>query len=232
MFSQIPKKAIRKYTLLQIPELLLIVIILYVIHRFWKFPIYYSFVVIALWIVKDIVLLPFVWHAYDSQSDDSEKLIGKLGVTRDRLTPEGQIKLKNEIWKAISINGSDIEKDNVVSIEKIEGLTLYVKKTNAFECPECNNNTLTIEKSLELGPDDDSDEVAIQKIKCRECGFEGLALYKESRRGANECVNHYGYKTTSRRVHRFDRDVKKGMVKKIHYYIHHDTDKMFVMKLR
>ncbi len=51
-------------------------------------------------------------------------------------------------------------------------------------CPECQSQALTIERSLELPPDGDNDEITLQTVACAHCGFQALALYRESRRGA------------------------------------------------
>lgn len=65
-----------------------------------------------------------------------------------------------------------------------------------FSCPDCSTaGTLRIINRLELPPDSRSDEITLQVIKCSRCGFEGIAVYEESRRGTigNESVDHYGY---------------------------------------
>ena len=56
-----------------------------------------------------------------------EELIGKTAVTRTALTPEGQVFLKGERWEAISELGN-IESNETVTITKVDGLTLHVKK--------------------------------------------------------------------------------------------------------
>jgi len=43
---------------------------------------------------------------------------------------------------------------------------------------------------VEPGPNDD--DKLIQIVRCS-CGFEGIAIYEESRRGADDAVNHTGY---------------------------------------
>ena len=68
------------------------------------------------------------------------------------------------------------------------------KKISEFICPDCNNNTLKISKSIELGPDSRSDEYSLQAIECKKCGLVGVSTYQESRRGAGESWGHLGYK--------------------------------------
>ena len=65
-----------------------------------------------------------------------------------------------------------------------------------FTCPECLRSALAISLSLELPPDARSDEITVQVVSCAGCGFEGLAVYEESRRGGfdSEVVDHRGYR--------------------------------------
>jgi hypothetical protein len=69
-----------------------------------------------------------------------------------------------------------------------------------FLCPECNNKSLNITFSLELPPDSRSDEIMLQVVECRQCGFGGLAVYEESRRGVldSESVDHTGYRVAAK----------------------------------
>jgi hypothetical protein len=62
-------------------------------------------------------------------------------------------------------------------------------------CPKCEAGSLKIISSIELAPDSRSDEISVQITKCSQCGFNGLALYEASRRGAlnRESVAHRGY---------------------------------------
>ncbi len=57
-------------------------------------------------------------------------LEGREAVTISVLNPEGQVKLGGEIWKAVSVEGKKISKNKKVSIQKTEGLKLYVKQIN------------------------------------------------------------------------------------------------------
>jgi hypothetical protein len=63
-------------------------------------------------------------------------------------------------------------------------------------CPECSRpGSLNIVLSIELPPDSRSDEITLQTLECSACGFEGIAVYEESRRGAlhSESFSHTGY---------------------------------------
>ena len=65
-----------------------------------------------------------------------------------------------------------------------------------FLCPECSFRKLNIISKIELGPDNRSDEIMLQIVKCYQCDFSGIAIYEESRRGSldGESFQHYGYR--------------------------------------
>ena len=66
-------------------------------------------------------------------------------------------------------------------------------------CPKCGEGPLKIEAAMELPPDSRSDEITLQILRCMSCGFDGLGVYEESRRGAigSESVDHRGYHVDS-----------------------------------
>jgi hypothetical protein len=77
----------------------------------------------------------------------------------------------------------------------------------AFRCPDCSGvNSLAILRSIELPADSRSDEITVQITACRSCGFRGLAVYEESRRGAldRESVDHRGYRVDPQTFARYE----------------------------
>lgn len=66
-----------------------------------------------------------------------------------------------------------------------------------LQCPKCKRPRLQVQKSMELGSDERSDEVALQIVHCPACGFKAVAIYEESRRGAldDEAIHHTAYPT-------------------------------------
>ena len=69
-----------------------------------------------------------------------------------------------------------------------------------FKCPNCLMSSLEIGQAIDLPPDSRSDEITVQVIVCRQCGFLGAAVYEESRRGApgTETMHHTGYRLKRR----------------------------------
>jgi hypothetical protein len=80
-----------------------------------------------------------------------------------------------------------------------------------FICPACTGSTLAIREALELPPDSRSDEITLQVVRCSACGFAGLAVYEESRRGSfdSESVDHRGYRVSEADLHEILRAVQR-----------------------
>ena len=89
-----------------------------------------------------------------------------------------------------------------------------------FKCPTCKESTLQIIKSLDLGADERSDEVAIQCVKCENCEFRGMTIYEESRRGASDSFHHFGYEISSEQFKKLKTDIEKGKVQVKENYYH------------
>jgi ferredoxin len=82
----------------------------------------------------------------------------------------------------------------------------------SFKCPNCHEAAaLNIVNSLQVPPDDRSDDILLQVIGCSQCGFRGLAVYEESRRGALETDSwdHTGYKVDSQVVEDIEQAIRR-----------------------
>ena len=81
-----------------------------------------------------------------------------------------------------------------------------------FLCPECSaSKSLKITSKLELPSDSRSDEIALQIVKCSRCGFAGIAVYEESRRGAldSESFDHTGYHVSTKDLKSLEKMIKQ-----------------------
>jgi len=122
-------QALVKYTLLQLPIIVLLTTVLLVIRQWVDIPLWLIVGIIALWVVKDIAMFPVVWRAYDqSRSGDATSIVGMRGVTSERLAPTGYVQIRGELWRAeVTNGGSSIEKGERIRVMEIEGLTLLVQ---------------------------------------------------------------------------------------------------------
>jgi len=65
-----------------------------------------------------------------------------------------------------------------------------------FRCPQCKTrDSLDITAAIELPPDRQTEEIALQVICCSACTFRGLAVYEEARGSVieSESWKHIGY---------------------------------------
>ena len=64
-----------------------------------------------------------------SVKTNAESLIGESGIVIENITKDdrGQVKVKGQVWSALSVDSQPIEKDIRVVIDRIEGVTLFVK---------------------------------------------------------------------------------------------------------
>jgi membrane protein implicated in regulation of membrane protease activity len=126
--KKIPPSVYVRYTLLNLPGLAGFILVLVLVRQWLMLPGWLFWVLIAGWIAKDVVLLPFVWRAYDwDGSDGTATLVGERGITKKRLDPSGYIQVRGELWKAERIDaGPPIEAGRRVRIREMKGLTLYV----------------------------------------------------------------------------------------------------------
>ena len=129
-----PARTIRKYVLLQLPGLLALIFLLKLIQRWFAIPEWLFWTSIAIWVVKDAILFPFVWRAYDSGRPEDEKMRGARGIAKERLAPSGYVFVRGELWKAVLMKGSPpIEEGEGVLVHAKEGLTLVVQPDEG--CP-------------------------------------------------------------------------------------------------
>jgi len=122
-----PVQVVMRYALFQIPGLVLLILILILVRRWVDFPPWFFWGSVFIWIVKDAVLFPFVWRAYDwSRSKDVHSLVGTEGIVEERLAPLGYIRVHGELWHAEAMKGA-VDKGQDVRIIDIRGLTLLVE---------------------------------------------------------------------------------------------------------
>jgi membrane-bound serine protease (ClpP class) len=119
---------LKRYVLFQIPAIVILTLLYFLINEFYPIPVLIFLVFIAIWILKDIILYPFTWKAYDVRRTSIEQaLVGEKGIVIKSLNPEGHVRIKGEIWKAqIQSGGANIKKGSKVIVERANGLKLIV----------------------------------------------------------------------------------------------------------
>jgi len=128
--KQIPKPIYLRYILLNIPGLAAVILILIIIQHWVVLPGWLFWSIIVFWVVKDALLFPFVWRAYDwERPGKSRSMVGERGIAKERLAPAGYVQVRGELWRAVIIDdGPAIEMGQSVKIVKMDGLTLFVEQ--------------------------------------------------------------------------------------------------------
>jgi membrane-bound ClpP family serine protease len=121
-----------RYALFQLPALVLLVLILILVRRWVDLPNWFAWGIIAVWVVKDAVLFPFVWPSYErGQVEDVNSIAGERGIAEERLAPAGYIRVHGELWQAEVMGGGyTIDRGEEVRGQATRGLTLLVQPDN------------------------------------------------------------------------------------------------------
>ncbi|MFV1979148.1 MAG: NfeD family protein [Myxococcota bacterium] len=122
-------RTIVRYTLFQIPVLILLSLGLAAAVRWWGLPALAAYGLVALWIAKDIIMYPILRVAYESDSSSGVDVIhGALGVVTQPLVPSGYVRLGSELWKAELASGSEmVSVGSAIRVVELRGLTLIVE---------------------------------------------------------------------------------------------------------
>lgn len=118
-----------KYLLLQIPGWILAAVGLALLKQWIDFPLWAALAILLIWVIKDMVLYPFVRRAYESNGKTgAEQLIGAEGIATERLAPTGYIRVGRELWRAETL-GTDapIAPGSRVRVQGVRGLTLLIQ---------------------------------------------------------------------------------------------------------
>ncbi|MBN1635079.1 MAG: hypothetical protein JW920_01110 [Deltaproteobacteria bacterium] len=121
-------RIIVRYALLQLPGLAIFILILMLARHWIAYPLWFGWLLVVLWIVKDIIFYPIVWRSYDwEHADEKNSMIGKMGIVETRLDPSGYIRIRGELWQAEAIDTQEpVEKGEPVIVHQMRGLTLLV----------------------------------------------------------------------------------------------------------
>ena len=85
--------------------------------------------IIALWVVKDVVMFPFVRIAYQPGARGGPTgLVGARGTAQDALRPSGYVRVSAELWRAeLEPGAPPVEPGGRIRVIGVRGLTLLVQ---------------------------------------------------------------------------------------------------------
>lgn len=118
-----------RYLLFQIPGWIVAAIVLFPLWRWRLLPEWLLLAGFSLWVLKDFLMYPLLRTAYEKRGKSgSKELIGKTGVTAGDLAPEGFVRVRGELWRAVANPaGTTIPAGTTVEILAAEGMTLSVR---------------------------------------------------------------------------------------------------------
>ena len=128
-------RTIIRYTLFQIPDLILLSLGLAAAVRWWDLSVLVAYGLVALWIAKDVIMYPIVRVAYESGgSSGVDGILGALGVVAQPFAPSGYVKLGSELWKAELVPGAEtVAVGSAIRVVEVRGLTLVVEPVSSVE---------------------------------------------------------------------------------------------------
>src|SRR4030066_1070712 len=95
------RRIVQRYALYQIPDMAILVLILFVLHQWVGLSLGLFIGLVSLWFVKYVLVFSFVWSAYDKpRPGDVTSLIWTQGIAEELLDPSGYIRVHGELWRA------------------------------------------------------------------------------------------------------------------------------------
>lgn len=117
-----------KYTLIQLPELVLVAVALVAARAQGWISGYMAAILAAVWLLKEVLLYPLYRRALmEGPSAGAGALVGCRGRAATALAPTGQIRIKGEYWRARLAEDGDVEPGGSVIVEAADGLELTVR---------------------------------------------------------------------------------------------------------
>lgn len=122
-----------RYWLFQIPGWVITIALLLGLMRSMDLPIWAGVLVMALSVLKDAILYPFLKLGYERNVKTGiARLVGGRGVVKQTLQPEGFVQVAGELWMArASQGGQPIPAGTRVLIEASDGMTLIVSEAKS-----------------------------------------------------------------------------------------------------
>jgi membrane protein implicated in regulation of membrane protease activity len=118
-----------RYLLFQIPGWCLAALVLLLLGHYQMISFSGALICFAAWMLKDWILYPWLKNAYEvSTRTGSKTLIGYKGLTESHLAPEGLIRVRGELWRAVAMPRNVIIRTGVaVEIIDADGMTVFVR---------------------------------------------------------------------------------------------------------
>jgi membrane protein implicated in regulation of membrane protease activity len=119
----------KRYVLFQVPGWIIAGVVATGLWHWGLFPAWLSLVCFSAWVVKDFMLFPLVRKAYETTAKTgADALVGSRGIAEGNLAPEGYVRIRGELWRAVSNSGEQIISSGTeVEILGAEGMKVFVR---------------------------------------------------------------------------------------------------------
>ncbi len=126
------RRVVLRYTALQVPGQLFVLGLALSAWEWLGAPGWLAWGAPLVWAVKDALLFPFVWRAYEPDDTATDGLIGQLAVSDETLDPGGWARLGPELWRVELARGAGaVPRGAQLRVIGVEGLTLRVEPAEA-----------------------------------------------------------------------------------------------------
>ena len=126
-----------RYLLFQIPGWIIAAGVLAGLEYWEFFPSWLSRLCFSGWVLKDLILYPITRTAYErGNKTGTEALVGKRGVAQGNLAPEGYVRIRGELWHAVT-NPQDhgIASGTEVEVLSAKDMRVLVRPVIAHRAP-------------------------------------------------------------------------------------------------
>lgn len=114
---------LRAYLVAQLPGWIVAGLIAGALYRWTVLPAWLALTLFAAWLLKDLILFPFMRRFYRSEPA-SRRIVGLRGTAVTPLDPGGLVRVRGELWQAVS--EQRIPQGAEIRVRDIHGLTLEV----------------------------------------------------------------------------------------------------------
>lgn len=123
-------KVFTRYLLLQIPGTLGLLLVMAGLHLWLDVSVWIGMAVLALWVAKDLALYPLLRPAFErgEHLTPHSRMVGETGVAEQDLDPEGFVRVRGELWRAVTADGARVPRGDGVRVNAVEGSALVVAR--------------------------------------------------------------------------------------------------------
>lgn len=118
-----------KYLVFQIPGWMITAAILGSLWHWQFIPKWLAVLGFFAWVLKDLLLYPFLRPAYETGvKTGSAALVGARGVAEENLAPQGYIRVRGELWRAVATPADQVVNAGTeVEIVGADGMRVFVR---------------------------------------------------------------------------------------------------------